>query len=56
MFTSVKDIVNAPSAKKGIGVITVPDIRWSGETSRAWRCWRRFGKQAARQPVPAKPG
>ena len=28
MFTSVKDIVNAPSAKKGIGVITVPDIRW----------------------------
>jgi D-alanine transaminase len=29
MFTSVKDIVNAPSAKKGIGVITVPDIRWT---------------------------
>ncbi len=29
MFTSVKDIVNAESAKKGIGVITVPDIRWS---------------------------
>jgi D-alanine transaminase len=29
MFTSVKDIVNAPSAKTGIGVITVPDIRWS---------------------------
>src|SRR5438034_81075 len=28
MFTSVKDIVNAPSAKTGIGVITVPDIRW----------------------------
>jgi D-alanine transaminase len=28
MFTSVKDIVNAPSAKKGIAVITVPDIRW----------------------------
>jgi len=28
MFTSVKDIVNAPSAKSGIGVITVPDIRW----------------------------
>jgi D-alanine transaminase len=28
MFTSVKDIVNAPSAKMGIGVITVPDIRW----------------------------
>jgi D-alanine transaminase len=29
MFTSVKDIVNAESAKKGISVITVPDIRWS---------------------------
>jgi D-alanine transaminase len=29
MFTSVKDIVNAASAKTGIGVITVPDIRWS---------------------------
>jgi D-alanine transaminase len=29
MFTSVKDIVNAASAKTGIGVITVPDIRWT---------------------------
>src|SRR5579864_7270847 len=29
MFTSVKDIVNAPAAKTGIGVITVPDIRWT---------------------------
>lgn len=29
MFTAAKDIVNAPSAKTGIGVITVPDIRWS---------------------------
>jgi D-alanine transaminase len=29
MFTSVKDIVNAASAKAGIGVITVPDIRWA---------------------------
>ncbi len=28
MFTSVKDIVNAASAKTGIPVITVPDIRW----------------------------
>ena len=28
MFTSVKDIVNAASAKTGIGVITVPDLRW----------------------------
>jgi D-alanine transaminase len=28
MFTSVKDIVNAASAKTGIGIITVPDIRW----------------------------
>jgi D-alanine transaminase len=28
MFTSVKDIVNAPSAKTGIAVITMPDIRW----------------------------
>jgi D-alanine transaminase len=29
MFTSIKDIVNAESARKGIGVITVPDIRWA---------------------------
>ena len=29
MFASVKDIVNAPAAKTGIGVITVPDIRWA---------------------------
>jgi D-alanine transaminase len=29
MFTSVKDIVGAPSAKTGIGVITVPDLRWT---------------------------
>jgi D-alanine transaminase len=29
MFTSVKDIVNAESAKTGIDVITVPDIRWA---------------------------
>ena len=28
MFASVKDIVGAPSAKTGIAVITVPDIRW----------------------------
>ena len=28
MFTSVKDIINAPSARTGIAVITVPDIRW----------------------------
>jgi D-alanine transaminase len=29
MFTSVKDILNAPSVKTGIGVISVPDIRWA---------------------------
>ena len=29
MFTTVKDIVNAESAKTGINVITVPDIRWA---------------------------
>lgn len=29
MFTSVKDIINAPSVKTGIGVITVPDLRWT---------------------------
>ena len=29
MFTSIKDIVNAESARQGIGVITVPDIRWA---------------------------
>ena len=29
MFTSTKDIINAPSAKTGINVITVPDLRWT---------------------------
>jgi D-alanine transaminase len=29
MFTSAKDIVNAASAKTGIAVKTVPDIRWT---------------------------
>src|SRR5437773_3898063 len=29
MFTSTKDIVTAPSAKTGINVITVPDLRWT---------------------------
>jgi D-alanine transaminase len=29
MFVSAKDIINAPNAKVGIGVITVPDIRWT---------------------------
>src|SRR5579864_8304220 len=28
LFTSVKDIANLPSAKSGIAVITLPDIRW----------------------------
>jgi D-alanine transaminase len=28
MFTAEKDIVGAPSARTGINVITVPDIRW----------------------------
>jgi D-alanine transaminase len=28
MFTTEKDIIGAPSAKTGINVITVPDIRW----------------------------
>jgi D-alanine transaminase len=28
MFTSEKDIIGAPSARTGINVITVPDIRW----------------------------
>src|SRR5438034_3109241 len=29
MFTSTKDIIHAPSAKTGIRVITVPDLRWT---------------------------
>jgi D-alanine transaminase len=29
MFTSAKDILDAPSAKSGIAVITAPDIRWA---------------------------
>lgn len=29
MFTVAKDIIQAPAARKGIAVISVPDIRWS---------------------------
>ena len=29
MFAQVRDIINAPSARTGIAVITVPDIRWA---------------------------
>jgi len=29
MFTMTKNIADAPAAKTGIGVITVPDIRWA---------------------------
>jgi D-alanine transaminase len=29
MFTSVKDIINSATAKTGIRVITVPDLRWA---------------------------
>lgn len=29
MFTVTKDIIQAPAAKNGIAVVTVPDIRWS---------------------------
>jgi D-alanine transaminase len=29
MFTSAKDIINAPSARTGVRVITLPDIRWA---------------------------
>ena len=29
MFAQFKDIVNAPLAKRGMAVITVPDIRWA---------------------------
>jgi D-alanine transaminase len=29
MFVTLKDIVNLPSARTGIAVITVPDIRWA---------------------------
>jgi len=29
IFTSAKEIIDAPSAKTGIAVITVPDIRWA---------------------------
>jgi D-alanine transaminase len=29
MFTQAKNLLNAPAATRGIGVITVPDIRWA---------------------------
>src|SRR5258708_23663601 len=49
MFTSVKDIVNAASAKTGIGVITVPDLRW---TSRDIKSVALLAQVLANQPAP----
>jgi len=48
MFTSVKDIVNAESARKGIAVITVPDIRWTRRDIKSVALLAQvLGKQAA---------
>ena len=53
MFTSVKDIVNAPSAKTGIAVITVPDIRWARRDIKSVLFWRRcWPSRPRRKPAP----
>src|SRR5258708_23418322 len=46
MFTSAKDIVNAESAKTGIGVITLPDLRW---TRRDIKSVARLAQELAKQ-------
>ena len=58
MFTSVKDIVNAPSATTGINVITVPDLRWTRRDIKSVAlCWRRcLPSRPRRKPAPARPG
>jgi D-alanine transaminase len=57
MFTSVKDIVNAPSAKTGIAVITVPDLRWVRRDIKSVALLAQvLAKQAAARPAPARPG
>ena len=57
MFTSAKDIINAPSAKSGIAVITVPDIRWPRRDIKSVallaRCWQ---SRPRRRPARARPG
>ena len=57
MFTSVKDILNAASAKTGIGVITVPDIRWSRRDIKSVALLAQvLASRRRRKPAPAKPG
>jgi len=58
MFTSAKDIVNATSAKTGIAVITVPDIRWARRDIKSVALLAQvLAKQAAAgSGAPARPG
>jgi len=46
MFSQAKNIRNAPQAKEGIAVISIPDIRWKrrdiktvGLLAQVLRCW-----------------
>ena len=38
MFTQVKDLEESAQAKRGIKVISQPDLRWGGATSRRCNC------------------
>ncbi len=58
MFTSVKDIINAPAARTGIGVITVPDIRWARRDIKSVALLAQVLAKPGRggSRAPAKPG
>ena len=50
MFTQAKDIANAPAARTGIAVITVPDQRWERRDIKSISLLAQvFAKQAAKE-------
>jgi len=50
MFTQAKAIVNAPAAKTGIAVITVPDLRWKRRDIKSLNLLAQvLAKQAAKE-------
>lgn len=49
-FTQVKELIDPPAAKKGIRIITIPDIRWQRrDIKTTGMLAQAMGKQAAKQ-------
>ena len=49
-FTQIKELIDPPAAKKGIRIITIPDIRWQRRDIKSTGMLAQaMGKQAAKQ-------